>query len=388
MIKVLLVMTARQVGGAELYVERLVRALADKCQFTIAISDHPNMRELSARLSRSASVLPFAFDRVSSLFNVARDLRRLAAGHDVVHVNSNHPASRLGILMGFLLGGRSTPVVCVEHRATLVSDVVVPRSLAWCLPTLFRWSRRDVARVIAVSHQNANVLVQYYHLPPSNIEVVYNGVDLDEYSAASPTTPTLRQELGLGDDQPVILVLARLQPSKGHRFLIQAAPDILAQFPNAHFVFAGSPDDHTLLDQQVAQANLTDKFSILGHRADVVNLLRSSDVFVLPSLAEGFALSIIEALAAGLPVVATQVGGAAEIIVHGGNGFLVPPADAAALSCSVKHVLSLDASTRSRLCRVALDTAQRFSTQATAQGMFEIYQNVIAGASQRGSLQI
>jgi glycosyltransferase involved in cell wall biosynthesis len=376
MIKVLLVMTARQVGGAELYVERLVRALSDRCKFTIAISDHPDMRDLNARLSRSARVLPFTFDRIFSLFNIARDLRRLAAEHDVVHINSNHPASRLGILMGFLLGGQGAPVVCVEHRATPLSDVRVPRTLAWCLPTLFRWSRRNVARVIAMSRQNARVLVQYYRLSPSIIEVVYNGVHLGEFNAVSSTTPTLRQELGLGDDQPIILVLARLQPSKGHRFLIQAAPDILSQFPNVHFVFAGSPDDRVSLDQQIAQANLADRFSILGHRTDVVNLLRSSDVFVLPSLAEGFALSIIEALAVGLPVVATQVGGAAEIIDPGENGFLVPPADVAALSHSVKHVLSSDASTKSRLREAALDTAQRFSTGATAQNMFEIYQNV------------
>ena len=123
--------------------------------------------------------------------------------------------------------------------------------------------------------------------------------------------------------------------------------------------------------------NLEPHFSLLGFRSDVVNLLCSSDVFVLPSLAEGFSLSIIEALAAGLPVVATRVGGAAEIIDEGRNGFLVPPADAPALSEAVIHVLGSTSEEREGVRRAARETAQHFSFKATARGVLDVYRRTV-----------
>ena len=137
----LLVMTARTIGGAELYVERLVSALETTCRFTIALSDHAELAELAGRLSHTATVLPFPFDRTRQLPAVARQLRRLGAGFDVIHLNSNHPGSRLGILMGVALGNTGRPVVCVEHGVSPIGAIEVPAGVAWALPSLFRWSR-------------------------------------------------------------------------------------------------------------------------------------------------------------------------------------------------------------------------------------------------------
>jgi len=216
-------------------------------------------------------------------------------------------------------------------------------------------------------------LSRLYGLSPSSIEVVHNGVDLSVFR--DPPAPTLRQELGLSGETRIVLVLARLQPNKGHRYLIEAAPTILERCP-VHFVFAGSPDERANLDARIAELGLSHSVSILGHRTDVLNLLRASDVFVLPSLAEGFALSIIEALAAGLPVVATRVGGAAEIIRNGENGFLVEPGDSVQLAAAVQHALGLDPDTHRRLREAALATAALFSCEETARHMVELYRHV------------
>jgi glycosyltransferase involved in cell wall biosynthesis len=164
--------------------------------------------------------------------------------------------------------------------------------------------------------------------------------------------------------------------------LIQAAPAILSEFPNSHFVFAGKPEGRQVLDRQIAELNLSGKFSILGFRTDTINLLRDSDVFVLPSLAEGFSLSIIEALSAGLPVVATRVGGADEVIDDGRNGFLVPPSDADALSQTVIRALSLSGSEKLRIRQEALRTARRFSSEETARQTFGVYSQVLSDACQ------
>ncbi|HEY6042652.1 MAG TPA: glycosyltransferase family 4 protein [Anaerolineae bacterium] len=380
-LRVLIVMTAREIGGAELYVERLVGALAAECRFTIAMSEHPNLAAFRQRLGEHARVIPFPFEQVRSLPAITQQIRALAAAHDVAHLNSSHPASRLGIFFAFALGGLRTPLVCVEHRATKMGDVRVPRLFAPLLPTLFRWSRRRAARVIAVSNVNAQTLTDYYHLPARQIQVVYNGIALSPYSATpeekSRARHALRNELHLPDDWRIVLTLARLMPNKGHLYLIQAAPEILARIPDAHFVFAGSPDERAALDSEIGRLGLTGAFSLLGFRSDAARLLHASDVFVLPSLAEGFSLSLIEALASGLPVVATRVGGAPEVIRDGENGFLVEPANAAGLAQAVSRALTLNDAERTRWQQAALDTARDFSAEAMATKTLAVYSDAV-----------
>lgn len=376
-LSVLLVMTARTIGGAELYVERLVSALATNCRFTVALSDHPEMAELAGRLAQRVPVLRFPFDRALQLPRAVHQLRELAIRSDVIHLNSNHPGSRLGILMGFTLSGLGRPLVCVEHGVSPLSAVKIPASVAWALPALFRWSRRTVAQIVVGSEENRQRLVALYRVPADKIMVVHPGFDPVPFAVSDP--PTLRQELGLTVAQPLIIVLGRLAANKGQRFLVEAAPMILARFPSAHFVFAGNPEGRADLEQQIRALGLERHFDLIGFRSDVVNLLRSSDLFVLPSLAEGFSLSIIEALAAGLPVIATRVGGAEEVLEDGRNGFLVPSANVEALGEAVLHVLSLDAPAREQLRQAAQETARRFSFEVTAQKMAELYVSLKAG---------
>jgi glycosyltransferase involved in cell wall biosynthesis len=375
--QVLVVMTARVAGGAEFYVERLVRALSGSCDFTVAMSRQLAAHELGERIGRHSRVITFPFEDAVRLPSVLCDLQRLARDYDLVHLISNHPASRLGIAMGFVLPRAGKPVVCGEQLAAPVSTVQVPRSVAWALPALFRWSRRRAARVVAVSRDNERVLVETFGLPAGLIEVVYNGVDLAPFSEQALAHPTLKEELGLDASRPLILVLARLVANKGHAYLLEAAPAILARFPGAYFAFAGSPDGRAEIEQQIEALGLRERVSILGFREDTVALLRGSDVFVLPSLAEGFSLSIIEALAAGLPVVATRVGGAAEAITDGVNGYLVPPADPGALAIAVNRVLELDPLARERLRQAAIGTARRFSSQVMAENMLSLYRRVL-----------
>jgi len=372
--RVLLVSTARQIGGAELYALRLVEALRSSCDFTMVMSDHSAMAPLREAMEEFARVVPLPIDRMGALMGVATQVRRLANESDVVQLISNHPASRLGILMGFVLGGLATPLVVVEQRATPVSDVEVPRALAPALPELFRRSRRRAGRIVAVSEENRRTLETVYGLPPATIEVVYNGADLSRFDGAPANG--LRTELGLQPGQPVILSVARLLPNKGHRYLIEAAPAILGRLPGVHFVFAGDGEEQAALEAQIEAGGLGSHFSFLGFRPDVENLLHGADLFVLPSLAEGFALSLIEALAAGLPVVATDVGGAGEVIEDGRNGYLIPPADAPALADAVCRALAADSGERQAMSDAARATAARFSAQATAERMLAIYREV------------
>ena len=377
--RVLLVMTAREVGGAELYVQRLTRALAGQCQFTIVLPTHPRVDALAQQLADHAQITKLAVGDQRRLLIAARKARSLAKRADVIHLNSNHPGSRLGILFGFALSHAGPPLTCVEHRVSPLDDIIVPRALRPFLPHLFRWSRQGAARVIAVSRQNAELLTIYYGLRADKITIVHNGTDLPDFkeSDVALARAALRAELGLPEQAIVILTLARLAPNKGHCYLIEAMPEVLRAHPNVHFVFAGEHDQAEPLIAQIKTLGLGSHIHLLGFRSDVHHLLAASDFFALPSLVEGFSLALVEALAAGLPTVATNVGGASEVIQSGQGGILVPPADSAALAAALNHLLSLDEAEVQRQRRAARRAAQPFSTQAMAEKTLRVYSEVV-----------
>jgi len=376
---VLLVMTAREVGGAELYVERLTRALAAQCDFTIVLSTQPRLEPLAQRLTKHAQVLRLAIEDQRQLPAVVNTVRTLTRRADVVHLNSNHPGSRLGILFGFALARAGAPLVCVEHGVSLLDNIIVPRALRPFLPRLFRWLRRAAARVIAVSKQSAELLTSYYGLHPDKITIVHNGIDLPDFkeSDIAQARAALRAELGLPKHAVVILTLARLAPNKGHRYLVEAMPQVLHMHPNIHFLFAGEHDQAEPVIAQINALGLGSHVHLLGFRSDTQQLLAASDFFALPSLAEGFSLALVEALAAGLPTVATNVGGASEVIQSGQGGILVPPADSAALAAALKHLLSLNEAEIQRQRQAARQAAQPFSTQAMAEKTLRVYSEVV-----------
>ena len=371
--RVLIVMTAREVGGAELYVERLTRTLSSRCHFTIVLPTHPHVEALAQRLAGHTQVIRLAIEDQQRLPTAVREVRALARRADVVHLNSNHPGSRLGILFGFALARAGAPLVCVEQRVSLMNDIIVPKALHPFLPHLFRWSRRAAARVIAVSKQNAELLTSYYGLHPDKITIVHNGIDLPDFkeSDIAQARAALRAELGLPKHAVVILTLARLAPNKGHRYLVEAMPQVLHMHPNIHFLFAGEHDQAEPVLAQISALGLGSHVHLLGFRSDTQQLLAASDFFALPSLAEGFSLALVEALAAGLPTVATDVGGASEVIQPGQGGILVPPANSAALAAALKHLLSLNAAEIQRQRQAARQAAQPFSTQAMAEGVVQ-----------------
>ncbi len=379
-LRVLLVMTARQVGGAERYVLGLTRALQPACRFTVVLADHPALADLRCQMAATATVIPLPFDRPSALPAIVRQLRQLAREHDLVHLNSNHPASRLGILLGFTLPDAGPPVLSVEHRATAVADVMVPRALVPILPLLFRLSRRRIAAVVAVSQENRRTLLNLYRLPSAQIEVIPNGIDLAPF--AGPQAPeadaaALRRAFDLPAGSRVVITVGRLAFNKGQHHLVAAAPAVLARCPDVRFLLIGEGEAQAMLTSRIAALGLERHIILAGRQNDVASLLRGSDVFVLPSLAEGFALALLEAMAAGLPVVATRVGGAEELITPGVNGFLVPPADPEALATALLNVLALEPAVLAAMRAAARRAAARFDLSHTAAHMLALYRRLL-----------
>jgi glycosyltransferase involved in cell wall biosynthesis len=169
------------------------------------------------------------------------------------------------------------------------------------------------------------------------------------------------------------LTVARLDVQKGLDLLLQAA----VRVGEARFVIAGEGSERDNLEAQAAGLALGDRVLFLGHRTDISELLAASDVFVLPSRVEGSSLAVLEAMAAGKPVISSAIGGTDELIVSGDSGLLVPPDDAEALSIALRQVLS-EPELGSRLGAAARSRVERFfSAPVMAERVMRIYEDLL-----------
>ena len=188
---------------------------------------------------------------------------------------------------------------------------------------------------VAVSDTLARQLRRDLWVRQSRVTTIPNGV---QFVPAERTT--LRDELQLARDDQLLLAVGNLYPVKGHKHLIDALSLLHVRHPRVHVAIAGRGDLADTLQASARQLGLSHRFHLLGLRSDIPALLAAADVFVLPSLSEGLPLALLEAMFAGRPIVASDVGQVAEALAHGAAGVLVEPASAAALAAALDRVLS------------------------------------------------
>jgi glycosyltransferase involved in cell wall biosynthesis len=229
-----------------------------------------------------------------------------------------------------------------------------------------------VGRYIAVSRAIAAQMTADLGWPRRKIEVIHNGVDLA--AALRPRSAALRREVAGEGDEFVFLTVARLAPQKALDDLLTAASTV----PDARFAIAGAGPERSRLEAQARRLGVDERVHFLGHRADVPELLAAADAFVLPSLHEGSSLALLEAMAAGKPVVATAIPGSDELVVDGQSGLLVSPRDPDALARALRRVRS-EPETRRRLAETAQARAARFSAATTAARVMVVYDELLAG---------
>ena len=211
--------------------------------------------------------------------------------------------------------------------------------------------------------------------------VIPNGVDLSRF-ASPPRPSTVRADLGIPADAPLVGVVARLEAEKGHRHLLDAWPTILAAAPNAWLVLVGEGSEADALREQAEGLGRATSRRIVftGRREDIAALTAELSVAVLPSLREAQGISILEAMARCVPVVASAVGGIPEVITSGTDGILVPPGDPAALAAAVGELLT-DPGLRDRIGAAGYRTvAERFSIDAQVRRIEAVYDEELARA--------
>lgn len=186
----------------------------------------------------------------------------------------------------------------------------------------YRYAIRRADKVISVSNATAEWLVTRRKVPRDKVMIIPYGVNLEIFKPN--TNDAMRKELHIEPNHVVIGQVSRLNEQKGHQYLIDAAPQIISQNKNVRFVLVGDGPLQHNIKQQIRDKGLVEYFELLGFRRDVPELLRTFDIFTLPSLYEGLPNVVLEAMASGLPVVATPVDGTKEAVVHNKTGLLVP----------------------------------------------------------------
>jgi glycosyltransferase involved in cell wall biosynthesis len=263
-----------------------------------------------------------------------------------------------------------TPVIVATVHSSRVRSDDDRAQLASLTPSMDRLivPSESIARKVRAEGRGA-----------ARFAVIPNGVDLSRF--ASPVPPCrLRSEFGIPADAPLLGVVARLEPEKGHRHLIAAMPAILRDAPDAWLAIVGEGSQADALRGLAAELNVAARIVFTGRRNDVTALTADLTIAILPSLREAQGISILEAMALRRPVVATAVGGIPEVITDGVDGILVLPADPAALADAVVR-LSRDPALRARIGEAGYRTvADRFSIDAQVRRTGAVYDEELARA--------
>jgi glycosyltransferase involved in cell wall biosynthesis len=226
-------------------------------------------------------------------------------------------------------------------------------------------------KVVGVSEHTSHNLMHYEKISPCKIVTIPNGIDGTRF-AHTLDTSAKRRELSIAQTGPVIGLGVRLSEQKGITYLLKAMPDILAQVPGTTLVIAGEGPLEHYLKTEARALGIASQVHFLGPRLDIPDLLKLFDVYVLPSNWEGLPMVLLEAMAAGCPIVATDVGGVATAVRSGHNGTLVPPREPEAIASAVVDLL-MDAELRNRYIANA---SQVFEERYSARIMSRAYERL------------
>ncbi len=266
-------------------------------------------------------------------------------------------------------------------RSAGVPAVIQTQHLPWLLSGRHKRERlfkalEPVDRVIMVSEAQRRTY-EHIGLAPERIITVPNGIRV---RGRVLSRSIARAALGIDPDRPLVLTIGRLVVMKGHCYLVAAMPELTTHFPDVVLAIIGSGHLQRELAEQAFSIGISDAVRLIGHRPDARTLLAAADVFVLPSRHEGMPLVLLEAMDAGLPVVATRVVGSEEVVVDGETGFLVLPEDPPALTDAIGRLLE-DADMRERFGAAGRRRfLEHFTNDRMAAATAAVYERVLSDA--------
>jgi len=361
-LRVMFVITSMPVGGAETLLVELVRRL-DRERFSPELCCLKHFDPLGEVLAREipafTGLLAHKYD-FAVLWRLARLIRRRRI--DAVVTVGAGDKMFWGRLAAWLAG---VPVICSAlHSTGLPDHVELPNRLLAPITDAF----------IAVATPHGRYLTEHEGCPAEKVRVIPNGVDLERFHPRWPNR-LLRQELGLAPEHPVAGIVAALRPEKNHALFLRAAALVHRELPQARFLIVGDGPQRDELESLAAELSISEVVRFLGTRHDVPEVLSLVDVLVLTSHTEANPISILEAMAAEKPVVATRVGSVEETVVDGKTGYLVAPGEAGGIAGRVVELLK----DRPRAAAMGRTGRERVIANWSIGRTVEGYQDLIAG---------
>jgi len=263
---------------------------------------------------------------IYQLLRLSRFLRKKK--FDIVHTHDLW-SNLMGVPAARLAG---VPAIVSSRRDLAHFDWYQGKRRAW-----LRRIQNLSGAVLANASPIRDALIAEDRFAPEKVHVIHNGIDVEKFRNARDRRDVLFPNVG--DGKLVVLVGNMHSDVKGHPWLIECAPRVTREFPAVRFVLVGDGARRAQFEQQVSSLGLAQNFLFLGSRADIPDILAACDIAVLPSRAEGLSNALLEYLAAGLPTIASRVGGNSEVVEDGANGFLVPPDDSEALGVVLLKML-------------------------------------------------
>ena len=358
-------------GGAEAKTLATVRGLDDEYQFTVGYGAEYDQEQVDQLERDGIPTERFPLIRhynpvttLPAVASLARYLRRKE--FDIVHTHSTE-AGIIGRFAAVLAGVPN--VVHTVHGVPFADDRndALNRFVLAC-------ERRAATHTDCIV-TNADVIAETYLErgigTPEQYTTVYSGVDLDAFANATPADD-------LQGERPRVVMVGRLAEGKGHGVLLDAVA-LMDDFEGSVCIVGDGPL-YDSLASKIEERGLSDRVFLTGYRDDVPRVLAASDVLVLPSFREGTPRVITEAMASGLPVVATDIAGIPEQIVDGENGYLIPAGDAAAVRERLGELVA-DSELRERMGKQGLERVEEFSVEAMIEELDGVYRKLVEESS-------
>lgn len=321
---------ALSVGGLEQVILTLCRSI-NKQQYEITVLCLRELGDLAVEVEKTGAKVILLPQKNSgtdyfSFLKIAKIIRQIKP--DVIHTHNTQPLIE-GVL-GCLVAGRLPTIVHTDH-ARQFPDKKRYMFAEWC-------ASHFVHKMVGVSEKTTENLRRFEKISPKKLTTIENGIILENYQITIDTSAK-RKELNLPESGRIIGVIARLEPVKGITFLLKAAPAILEKYPDTVFLIVGDGSEKNNLIQESRDLGITDNIFFTGVRHDVPQLLELLDIYVLPSISEGLPMGLLEAMAAGCSVVATNVGGVPGVLGENENGLLVEHSSPAMFTKTIIYLI-------------------------------------------------
>ena len=350
--------TARTWRGGQGQVRHTVMGLRAIGHRAVLVA-HPE-GELLKRMSAGLDLVPLAPRTevdLGAAWRLSRVIKQLRP--DVVHAHDPHAVA---------MAATALAIAAPTPRPSLVATRRIEFRIA--RNSFSRWKYSQVDCFIAISRAVRDRLVAD-GIPAAKVAVVHEGVDVDRIAALPAAS--VHAELFMPSGSPVVGNIGALVEQKAQHTLIDAAALVVKQVPDVRFVILGEGELHGALEEQIRHLHLERHVFLAGFRPDAIELMKDFDLFALSSIYEGLCTSLVDAMAAGKPAVATAVGGVPEVVADGETGYLVPPRDARAMAAQIVRLLK-DPVLRRRMGEAGFVRARRlFTVERMVQGTAAVY---------------